>query len=201
MTTPKDKSPQLSDEIHGGRPDSELISAFKNGDISGYNEIVRRYQQQVYWVIRKMVNSHDDADDLTQEVFIKIYTALKDFREESNLFTWLYRIAANYSINHIRKAKVRNTVSFEIVSEQVETKDKRSDEAVDEKTKRKLLEEAIETLPAQQRAVFNLRYNESLNYEDISKVMKKSVGGVKANYFHAVKKLGDYLKTKMRTEN
>jgi len=201
LTVPKDKSPQLSDKVHEGKPDSELISAFKDGDVTGYNEIVRRYQQQVYWVIRKMVNSHDDADDLTQEVFIKIYTALKDFREESNLFTWLYRIAANYSINHIRKAKVRNTVSFEIVTEQVESKDKMSDEAVDEKTKRKLLEEAVETLPAQQRAVFNLRYNENLSYDDISKIMKKSVGGVKANYFHAVKKLGDYLKTKMRAEN
>ena len=201
MAAPKDKSPQLSDKFSGDKPDSELISAFKNGDITGFNEIVRRYQQQVYWVIRKMVNSHDDADDLTQEVFIKIYSALKDFREESNLFTWLYRIATNYSINHIRKAKVRNTVSFEIVTEQVESKEKKSDEAVDEKTKMKLLIEAIETLPAQQRAVFNLRYNENLSYEDISKVMKKSVGGVKANYFHAVKKLGDYLKTKMRTEN
>ncbi|MCG6959421.1 sigma-70 family RNA polymerase sigma factor [bacterium BMS3Abin03] len=191
----------MSDKFSGDKPDSELISAFKNGDITGFNEIVRRYQQQVYWVIRKMVNSHDDADDLTQEVFIKIYSALKDFREESNLFTWLYRIATNYSINHIRKAKVRNTVSFEIVTEQVESKEKKSDEAVDEKTKMKLLIEAIETLPAQQRAVFNLRYNENLSYEDISKVMKKSVGGVKANYFHAVKKLGDYLKTRMRMEN
>lgn len=201
MTALQDKSPQLSDKIHGDRPDSELISAFKNGDITGYNEIVRRYQQQVYWVIRKMVNSHDDADDITQEVFIKIYSALKDFREESNLFTWLYRIAVNYSINHIRKAKARNTVSFEIVTEQVESKDKRSDEAVDEKTKRKLLKEAIETLPAQQRAVFNLRYNENFGYEDISKIMKKSIGGVKANYFHAVKKLGVHLKAKMRMEN
>ena len=92
-------------------------------------------------------------------------------------------------------------MSFEIVTEQVESKEKKSDEAVDEKTKMKLLIEAIETLPAQQRAVFNLRYNENLSYEDISKVMKKSVGGVKANYFHAVKKLGDYLKTRMRMEN
>ena len=200
MAATKDKSPQLSEKFDGGRPDSELISAFKNGDISGYNEIVRRYQQQVYWVIRKMVNSHDDADDLTQEVFIKIYSALKDFREESNLFTWLYRIATNYSINHIRKAKVRNTVSFDIITEQVVSRDKRSDEAVDEKTRRILLAEAIETLPAQQRAVFNLRYNENLSYEDISKIMNKSVGGIKANYFHAVKKLGDYLKTKMRMD-
>jgi RNA polymerase sigma-70 factor (ECF subfamily) len=201
LAATRDKGPQVSDRFVEGRPDSELISAFKNGDIGGYNEIVRRYQQQVYWVIRKIVNSHDDADDLTQEVFIKIYSALKDFREESNLFTWLYRIATNYSINHIRKAKIKNTVSFEIITQQVESGDKKSDEAVDEKTRRKLLEEAIETLPAQQRAVFNLRYNENLSYEDISKIMNKSVGGVKANYFHAVRKLGDYLKMKMRTEN
>jgi RNA polymerase sigma factor (sigma-70 family) len=201
LAATKEKSPQLSDKFDGGRPDSELISVFKNGDITGYNEIVRRYQQQVYWIIRKMVNSHDDADDLTQEVFIKIYSALKDFREESNLFTWLYRIAINYSINHIRKVKVRNTVSFEIITEQFESKEKRSDEVVDEKTQRMLLEEAIETLPAQQRAVFNLRYNENLSYEDISKIMNKSVGGIKANYFHAVKKLGDFLKSKMKMEN
>lgn len=201
MAAPKDKSPQLSDRISGDMQDSELISAFKNGDITGYNEIVRRYQKQVYWVIRKMVNSHDDADDLTQEVFIKIYSALKSFREESNLFTWLYRIATNYSINHIRKIKVKNTVSFEIVTEQVESKEKRSDETIDEKARRKILEKAIETLPAKQRAVFNLRYNENLSYEDISKIMNKSVGGIKANYFHAVKKLGDFLKTKIEMEN
>lgn len=196
MVTLKDKSSQLSDKIAGSKPDSELINAFKNGDVSGYNEIVRKYQQQVYWIIRKMVNSHDDADDLTQEVFIKVYTALKDFREESNLFTWLYRIATNYSINHIRKIKIKNTVSFEIVTEQVESGEKRSDEALDEVSRRKLLEEAIETLPAKQRAVFNMRYYDELSYEDIAGIMKKSVGGIKANYFHAVKKLGEFMKTK-----
>ena len=197
MAATKDNSPQLSDKFDGSRPDSELISAFKNGDITGYNEIVRRYQQQVYWVIRKMVNSHDDADDLTQEVFIKVYSALRDFREESNLFTWLYRIASNYSINHLRKMKIRNTVSFEIVTEQIESKDKRSDETMDEASRRKLLERAIETLPAKQRAVFNMRYYDELSYEDISKILKKSVGGVKANYFHAVKKLGEFMKPKI----
>jgi len=200
LAIPKDKSPQLSEQFTGGRTDTELISAYKNGDISGYNEIVLRYQKQVYWVIRKMVNSHDDADDLTQEVFIKIYSALKDFREESNLFTWLYRIATNYSINHIRKAKVRNTVSFEVVTQSIESNEKKSDEAIDENTRRKVLEEAIETLPAQQRAVFNMRYYDELSYEEISKILKKSVGGIKANYFHAVKKLGDHLKQKMKIE-
>ena len=197
MVTLKDKSSQLSEKIAGSKSDSELITAFKEGDIRGYNEIVRKYQQQVYWVIRKMVTSHDDADDLTQEVFIKVYSALKDFREESNLFTWLYRIASNYSINHIRKMKIRNTVSFEIVTEPVQSEDKRSDETLDEISRRKLLEKAIESLPAKQRAVFNMRYYDELSYEDIARILKRSVGGIKANYFHAVKKLGEFMKPKL----
>jgi len=179
------------------KTDSELIREFKNGDIKGYNEIVRKYQQQVYWVIRKMVNSHDDADDITQEVFIKIYTALNDFREDSNLFTWLYRIATNYAINHIRKAKVKNTISVELVSEPIESNDKSTGDLMDEERRRIILEKAIETLPPKQRAVFNLRYYDELPYEEISKILKKSVGGIKANYFHAVKKIGEYVKEKM----
>src|SRR5438552_10167614 len=138
------------------KTDSDLIREFKNGDIKGYNEIVRKYQQQVYWVIRKMVNSHDDADDITQEVFIKIYTALNDFREDSNLFTWLYRIATNYSINHLRKVKVKNTVSVELVQDPIESDEKSAGELMDEERRRIILEKAIETLPPQQRAVFNL---------------------------------------------
>jgi len=180
------------------KSDSDLINAFKNGDIKGYNEIVRKYQQQVYWVIRKIVNSHDDADDITQEVFIKVYSALKNFREESNLFTWLYRIATNYSINHIKKVKSKNVVSIEVVTDPIETDDKKTDELMDEEKRRALLMEAISTLPAQQRAVFNLRYYEDLSYEEIAGIMKRSVGGIKANYFHAVKKLSEYLKTRLK---
>ncbi len=174
--------------------DLELVRRFKNGDITGFNEIVRKYQQQVYWVIRKMVQDHDEADDITQEVFIKVHTALMDFREESNLFTWLYRIATNYSINHIRKVKVKNTISVNLVVEQIETNDKGADEEIDERAKRKILEEAIETLPTQQRAVFNMRYYDQLQYDEIANILGKSTGGIKANYFHAVKKIGDYLK-------
>lgn len=177
--------------------DPELIHRFKNGDITGFNEIVRKYQQQVYWVIRKMVQDHDEADDITQEVFIKVHSALKDFREESNLFTWLYRIATNYSINHLKKTKVRNTVSVELVAEPIESTDKNADEEIDDERKRKYLMEAIETLPAQQRAVFNMRYYDQLPYDEIAEILGKSTGGIKANYFHAVKKLGDYLKGKI----
>lgn len=177
--------------------DPELIQRFKNGDISGFNEIVRKYQQQVYWVIRKMVQDHDEADDITQEVFIKVYNALKDFREESNLFTWLYRIATNHSINHLKKTKIKNTVSMELVAEPIESNDKNADEEMDDERKREYLMEAIETLPARQRAVFNMRYYDQLPYDEIAEILGKSTGGIKANYFHAVKKLGDYLKGKI----
>jgi RNA polymerase sigma factor (sigma-70 family) len=177
--------------------DAELIRQFKSGDVRGYNEIVRKYQKQVYWVIRKMVQDHDEADDITQEVFIKVHSALLEFREESNLFTWLYRIATNYSINHLKKVKTRNTVSVELVAEPIESGDKASDEQIDEYQRRKILEAAIETLPAQQRAVFNLRYYDQLPYDEISQILGKSVGGIKANYFHAVKKIGECIKGKI----
>lgn len=186
----------MKGKLAGGNNDIELVKQFKSGDIRGYNEIVRKYQQQVYWIIRKIVQDHDETDDITQEVFIKVHSALRDFREESNLFTWLYRIATNFAINHVRKVKVKNTVSIEIVSE-VEYGEKKADELIDEDRQRKILEEAIETLPPQQRAVFNLRYYEELPYEEISNILGKSVGGIKANYFHAVKKIGEYVKEKL----
>ncbi len=183
-----------SSNLSSKHNDIEFVKQFKNGDIRGYNEIVRKYQKQVYWIVRKIVQDHDETDDITQEVFIKVHTALKDFREESNLFTWLYRIATNFAINHVKKVKVKNTVSLEVVTEQFENTDLQSDELLDEERKRKILGEAIETLPPQQRAVFNMRYYDELPYDEISKMLGKSVGGIKANYFHAVKKIGEYVK-------
>jgi len=177
--------------------DLELVRAFKNGDVSGYNRIVLKYQEQVYWVARKMVNDHDDANDLTQEVFIKVYSALKDFREESNLFTWLYRITMNFCLNHVTKPKTKMTVSVEEVVEPMFSSDQSADERIDEEIRREAIMEAIETLPKQQRAVFNMRYYDNIPYEEISKIMKRSVGGVKANYFHAVKHIGNHLKEKL----
>ncbi|MCC6866205.1 MAG: RNA polymerase sigma factor [Ignavibacteria bacterium] len=187
----------MTGNIVNKKNDNELIQRFKSGDITGFNEIVRKYQEQVYWVIRKMVQDHDVADDITQEVFIKVHTAIKDFREEANLFTWLYRIAVNYSLNHLKKVKVKNTVSVELISEQITVSEKTADEEIDEDTNRKLLYEAIETLPAQQRAVFNMRYYDQLPYDEIAEILGKSTGGIKANYFHAVKKIGEYVKDKI----
>ena len=178
--------------------DSLLIKEYKKGNRLAYNLIVRKYQKRIYWVIRKIVLDHDDADDITQEVFIKLYKSLIEFRGDSSLMTYIYRMAVNYSLNHLTRIKNKNTKVTSINDKHINLKneDKSFDEIMDNKQKTKLLEEAMSRLPEQQRAVFNLRYYDNLTYEEISKILNKSVGGLKANYFHAVKKIGEYLKQK-----
>lgn len=141
-----------------------------------------------------MVLDHDDADDITQEVFLKLYRSLGDFRGESKFFTYLYKIAVNFSINHINKHKKINMRKSETDSVNVRSTDKAADEEMNSKQRTQILEEAISSLPEQQRAVFNMRYYDNLTYEEISEILNKSVGGMKANYFHAIKKLEKFLK-------
>lgn len=178
--------------------DSVLIDEFKNGNVNAFNILVRKYQKRIYWVIRKIVIDHDDANDLTQEVFIKLHSSINEFRGDSKFFTYIYRIAVNYSINHINKNKKINSrkADLEIEGFKIASTDKISDEKFDDKINTKYLEQAISTLPEQQRVVFNLRFYENLNYEEIASITKKSVGGMKANYFHAVKKIQEFIKKK-----
>ncbi len=175
--------------------DNELIESFKKGNGNAFNFIVRKYQKKVYWVIRKMVLNHDDADDLTQEVFLKLYRSIGDFRGESKFFTYIYKIAINYSLNHLNRNRKMLLRKSEIDNSFIKSMDKIADEQISMKERTKLLEEAIDSLPEQQRAVFNLRYYENLTYEEISNIMNKSVGGMKANYFHAIKKIEKFLKS------
>jgi len=175
--------------------DSDLISSFLKGNQNAFNFIVRKYQERIYWVTRKMVLNHDDADDITQEVFLKIYNSLKEFRGESQLFTYMYRIAINLSLNHLNKNNKIISRSVNIENTDVSSKDISADEKIDAFEKTKLLEEAIESLPAQQRAVFNMRYYDNLSYDEISILLKKSTGGMKANYFHAIKNIQKFLKS------
>lgn len=174
--------------------DEEIISEFVKGSRNAFNILVRKYQERIYWVIRKMVVDHDDADDITQEVFLRVYKAVKDFRGESKFFTYLYRIAINLSLNHLSKNKKIIERSVKIENTNVSSEDLNADENMDALEKTKLLEEAIESLPEQQRAVFNMRYYDNLSYEEISEIMKKSTGGMKANYFHALKNIEKFLK-------
>jgi RNA polymerase sigma-70 factor (ECF subfamily) len=179
--------------------DLELVELFQKGDEASFNELVLRYQEKVYWIARRFMNDHDQADDVVQEVFIKMYGALKDFRGESNVYTWLYRITVNVSLNTIRRQRLRDFLRidefFEIASDESE----RPDEIVEHNEQQRLIEEAISGLPEKQKAVFILRYHEELSYEDISQILKTSVGGLKANYFHAAKKIAEYVNRAHRT--
>jgi RNA polymerase sigma factor (sigma-70 family) len=174
--------------------DKELLLKIRNQETRsyGFNLLVRQYQQRVYWHVRKMVIDHDDADDLTQEVFIKIHKYIDTFREDSQLFTWIYRIATNECLSFLNKKKKSFFLPLEDVSQQLISKvDESTDLQGDEIQKK--LQKAILKLPDKQRLVFNMRYFDELSYEDMSAITKTSEGALKASYHHAVKKIEEFL--------
>jgi RNA polymerase sigma factor (sigma-70 family) len=170
--------------------DKDLISSLKT---EGQKEIafrllVKTYQQRLYWHIRKIVISHDDADDLLQNVFIKVWKNIDNFREDSTLFTWLFRIATNESLSFLQQKKRRNILSIDGVSDYlVETFETDAHFEGDELQAR--LQLAVLQLPEKQRLVFNMKYYDELKYEEIAEILKTSVGALKASYHHAVKKI------------
>lgn len=174
--------------------DEELVIQFKttNSREQAFTGIVKKYQQKLYWHIRRMVISHDDADDVLQNTFIKVWKGLEQFKGEAQLYTWLYRIATNESITFINNKKRKHT-------EAIETEDSylhnslRSERNFDASQAEWKLQQAILTLPEKQRIVFNLRYFDEMPYEEMSKVLDTSEGALKASYHHAVKKVEDYL--------
>ena len=181
--------------------DRQLLELYRAGEAEKmFNEMVRRYHSRIYWVARRMVKSHEDADDIAQEVFVRAHTALKDFRGEANIYTWLYRIAVNLSINHLRKQKVRKLVD---ITEYLGflSKDAEQDKEMIHDENVSLIQQAIETLPEKQRAVFIMRYYDELPYEQISAILGTSVGGLKANFHHAVKKIAAFVKARHQTLN
>lgn len=154
--------------------------------------LVRSYQQRVYWHVRKMVIDHDDADDLTQEVFIKIHKYIDTFREDSQLFTWIYRIATNECLTFLDKKRRRFFLPIGDVAGELSSKLDSSSMITGDEIQKKL-QKALLTLPDKQRVVFNMKYFEDLSYEEISEITKTSVGALKASYHHAVKKIEDFL--------
>jgi len=179
--------------------DLELIELYQKGNEASFSELVRRYQEKVYWIARRFVNDHDQADDIAQEVFIKVYRALGNFRAESSVYTWLYRITVNVSLNAVRKQRIRDFLRIDELFEYPGEDSERPDVILEQTEQKQLIEYAIQKLPEKQKSVFILRYYEELPYEDISKILQTSVGGLKANYFHAVKKIGEYVNRAQRT--
>ena len=177
-----------------GRDDSELLRRFKEPATkeSAYTEIIKKYQERLYWHVRRMVVDHDDANDVLQNVFIRVWNGLENFKEESQLYTWLYRIATNESLTFIEQQKKRAAVSFGDVETGLENKIK-ADRHFDANKLEWKLQLAIQQLPEKQRVVFTLRYYDEMPYEEMSRVLETSEGALKASYHHAVKKIEDYI--------
>lgn len=174
--------------------DQELVQKFLHSDTRNFafNQLVRKYQQKVYWHVRKMVIDHDDADDLTQEVFIKVWKNLEKFRQDAQLYTWIYRIATNECLNFLSAKRRKFFLPLhDVAAELTQKLDASPDLEGDEIQKR--LQKAILQLPDKQRLVFNMRYYDELKYEEISEILGTSVGALKASYHHAAKKIEDFL--------
>jgi RNA polymerase sigma-70 factor, ECF subfamily len=180
--------------------DEELAERFRAGEKhTSFSVLVERYQKRIYFSARRMVNGdHDEADEIAQETFVKAYEALANFRGESKFYTWLYRIMMNGVIYRGRRQKSRKTVSIDEVKDVLEASVGQPHNDLEREETKRLIEEAIATLPPKQREVFMLRFYDELPYEEIASIVGTSVGGLKANYFHAVKKIGEYVQKQGR---
>ncbi len=178
--------------------DLELVHQASAGDDRAFGEIVKRYETRVFFVVKRMLNDEDESADATQEVFIKLHDSMRKFRGDANLYTYVYRIATNVAISYLRKRKVRAVVRLDEVLSNMLASGNEPQHESDKDELKQLVAEAVEALPAQQKQVFVLRFYEELSYEEIAQVMHRSMGAMKANYFHAMKKIGEYLKNALR---
>ena len=174
--------------------DAELVQDVRNGNRQAFTELMRRYQERVYWTARRIVGGHDDAEDVAQETFVRAYLSLGEFRAESAFFTWLYRIAVNLSLNHLRKRQVVQYLrESDLLSRFIAAAETPS-AALEFKETEGRLHAAVQRLPERQKAVFVLRFFDGLSYDEIAEILKTSVGGLKANYFHALRKIREAMK-------
>jgi RNA polymerase sigma-70 factor (ECF subfamily) len=175
--------------------DKELLQLFKEEATkeSAYTRIIKKYQEKLYWHIRRMVVDHEDANDVLQNVFIKVWKNLANFREDSQLYTWLYRIATNESLTFLEQQKKRSSVSISDDDNSAMSNKLVADKDFDGNKLEWKLQLAIQRLPEKQKAVFNLRYFEEMPYEEMSRVLETSEGALKASYHHAVKKIEDFI--------
>lgn len=173
-----------------------LITELQNSKTKeiAFRKLITTYKERLYWHIRKIVVSHDDADDVLQNTFIKIFKNIDRFNNNSKLYSWMYRIATNESITFINKrAKERNVDIAEYNQSVASTL--QSDVLFDGDEIQLILQQAIATLPEKQKLVFNMKYFDEMKYNEISQILETSVGALKSSYFHAVKKIENYIKT------
>lgn len=178
----------------GDYSDKELLEKFKNEATRSYafNLLIRKYQKKIYWHVRRIVIDHDDANDVVQNTFIKVWKGLGSFRADSKLFTWLYRIATNESLTFLRQKRTRFFIPMADVENQLANSLKNDDYFSSDEIQLKL-QKAILTLPKKQRVVFNMKYYDGMKYEEMAEILNTSVGALKASYHHAVKKIEKFL--------
>ncbi len=174
--------------------DLVLLQDFKNPATKerAFTAIIKKYQEKLYWHVRRMVVDHEDANDVLQNMFIKVWKGLENFREDSQLYTWLYRIATNESLTFLTQQKKRTSISLSDVENGLTNKLK-SDSNFDANKLEWKLQLGIQQLPEKQRLVFNLRYYDEMPYEEMSRVLETSEGALKASYHHAAKKIEQFI--------
>lgn len=175
--------------------DRNLIAELKQENTRdlAFHRLVKLYQERLYWHIRKILLNHDDTDDVLQNTFVKVWKSIGNFREESALYTWLYRIATNEAITFLNSKKRRSLLPLNDVSDYL-MENLTSDPYFEGDKLQMKLQEAILQLPEKQRIVFNMKYFDEMKYEDMSKILDTSVGALKASYHHAAKKIEEFIK-------
>lgn len=179
--------------MHELNNDFELAKNFLNGDESAFNRLAVKYQEKIYWYARRMTGNHLDADEIVQEVLIVLYNKLNTFEFKSSLYTWIYTITNTRSINYLKKRKLKSFFSLDEISNKNFSNNDIIDN-IESKQKLAMIEKALQKLPIKQREVFIMRNFDELSYEEISEITNKSVGTLKANYFHALNKIKDLVK-------
>lgn len=159
-----------------------------------FQKLLRDYQRPLYNHIRNIVLNHDDTDDVLQNTFVKVFQYLKNFKGESKLFSWMYRIATNEAITFINQKAKRNGTTSEAMQNKI-VDNLQADTYFDGNEIQFKLQKAIVLLPEKQQLVFKMKYYEEIKYEDMSEILGTSVGALKASYHHAVKKIEEYMKT------
>ena len=174
--------------------DQEILKHFRipENREAAFTQLIRKYQEKLYWHIRRLVVSHEDADDLIQNVWIRVWKSLDRFREDSQLYTWLYRIASNECLSFLEQKKKKSTASLDEEESGLSEKI-RAEEHFDATRLEWKLHLAIQHLPEKQRVVFMLRYYEEMPYQEMSRVLDTSEGALKASYHHAAKKIEQFI--------
>jgi len=175
--------------------DTEILVGMKRSETQeqAFRALMSKYQERLYLHIRRMVTEHSDADDVLQNTLIKIYRGIANFKGNSELYTWLYRIATNESITFLKRKKRHTSTSIQNENLDMENRLK-ADTWFDGDAAQQKLKAAIAILPQKQQLVFNMRYYDDMSYKDISEVLGTSVGALKASYHHAAKKIEAYIK-------